>query len=166
MKHILLHVLVAFVLASCVSSPLRYVSTVEDKYNDGTVSVSLIGLAPDGSASPRGLTVQLGNGGNSPITVEWQRSTFYLDGAPNPVYVENSAYGYGDAKGVPPESIVKAGSHIAATAYPANNVTSTAGGWGPPKLAIQPLNSRHVSLSICVSVAGQDRFYALAVAME
>ncbi len=163
MKNFLL-MLCALDLLSCASTPPRYTATLDDTYKDGAVGVSLVGLAPDGSPSPEGLIVKCVNASAAPVTVEWVKSTFSLGSAPHPVFVE--ADGYGDLRGAPPETPLAAGSNIVETVYPANRVVTMAGGWGPPKLDTQPFGSEQVSLSICVNVSGQDRFYTLKVDME
>ena len=154
----------AIVLASCVSAPLRYTTTLDDTHNDGVVRISLLGLLPQGSRAPEGLTVQCEDTGTTPVAIKWDKSSIILDSDAQPVYLETSSYG--DPYGVRPESVVRAGSRMSATVYPANRVSSTAGGWGPPKLAIQPFNARQVWLRMCVNVSGEDRFYTLKVTLE
>jgi len=154
----------AIILASCVSAPLRYTTALDDTYNDGVVRISLLGFVPQGSGSPEGLTVQCENAGTTPVAIKWEKSSIILDSDAQPVYLETSAYK--DAYGVQQESAVAAGSRVSVTVYPSNRVGSTAGGWGPPKLAIQPLSARQVWLRMCVNVAGGDRFYTLRVTLE
>ena len=154
----------AVALFSCASEPPRYSATLDDRYNDGTVAVSLIGLAPEGSSSPVGFTVKCRNTSQASVTVEWEKSTFSLGSVLQPVFV--AADQNSDPHGVPPSATVAAGLSIVETVYPASNVVTTAGGWGPMKLDVRPLGSRQVSLSLCVNVSGQDRFYTLQVQME
>jgi hypothetical protein len=156
-------ILCAVVLFSCASSA-RYSATLDDRYNDGAIGVSLVGLAPEGSSSPVGLTVKCTNASAAPVTVEWQRSTFSFGKELQPVFV--AADQKGDSHAAPSEATVAAGSSIVETVYPASNIVITAGGWGPPKLDIRPIGSRQVLLSLCLNVSGQDRFYALQVQIE
>ena len=164
MKHFLPVVWCALLLVGCASSPPTYTTTLDDQYKDGIVSVSLVGLDPDGSPSPQGLTVQCMNTGTSPVTVQWEKSTISLGSAPHPVFLKYGSYG--DPRGAPADVNVPAGERLVETVYPANRVTTMSGGWGPLKLDIQPLGAERVSLSISVNVLGQDRFYTLQVQMQ
>ncbi len=152
------------VLCSCSSFPPPYSTTVDDTYKDKAISVSLVSLAPADSASPEGFAVQCVNNGSSPVTVKWQKSTITLDAAAQPVFLEGQAPD--DPRQPPPDSVIPAASLVKATLYPSKNVSSTSGAYGTRQLVVSPFFARQISLSICVEVGGEDRFYTIRVTME
>ena len=137
---------------------------MEDPYKDGAVKVSVLNVAPEGSSSPQGLTVECENETRSPIAVKWEKSSIILNGASVGVFLgtEKSE----DLQKGPREETVPAGSRVVETVYPVDNVEAQPGAYGVQTLQVSPLGSRQVSLSICVNVAGEDRFYAVRVGME
>jgi hypothetical protein len=153
-----------FLLVSCASSPLRVTSFVDDPYKDAAVRVSVLGAVPEGSSLPQGLTVQCVNDSGGPITVKWEKSLIVLNGASDRTFLEGEKY-EDIQKGAPQES-VPARSRVVETVYPVNNVVAQPGAYGVQTLRISPLGSRQVSLSICVDVAGVDRYYTMHVNME
>ena len=126
--------------------------------------VSVLAAAPEGSSLPQGLTVQCVNDSGGPVIVKWNKSSIVLNGAPSGVFLEGEKYE--DIQKGAPEETVPAGSRAVETVYPMNNVVAQPGAYGVQTLRVSPLGSRQVSLSVCVDVAGVDRFYTIRVDME
>jgi len=153
MKKASLLVALALTVMSCSSLPPAYTVMMEDTYRDGLVDVSLVGLAPADSPSPQGLMVQCANNATSPVTVLWQKSKVSVDAVSQPVF----------AAGRPADDVISAGGRVGATVYPSRNVRETSGAYGIKSIAASPLDARQVSLSVCIEVENQTRFYTIRV---
>ncbi len=157
MKNLFVLLFALLGLVSCLSVPPRYTSTLDDRYKDGVMGISLLGLVPADSASPQGLAVECANNGQGPVTVKWGKSTMTLDADSQAVFLEDQRQ---------LDRSIPAGSRISTVVYPANHVSSAPGAYGLRANVISPLNARQISLAVCVNVNGEDRFYTLKLSQE
>jgi hypothetical protein len=149
-------------LSSCAT--IKFQSSVDDKYNDGAVVITVLGVERDTALGfgAAGIDFAIQNGTDSPITIKWNNSTIDYNGSSHQVFLTGEKFI--DAGREIPDRTIAQGSQIQIGVFPADNVVFREGQYGG--WSINPINATRVSATVCASVSGSDRYYTANVTVE
>jgi len=153
MRTACLAIAVALIMASCTSTPTQYSATTEDPYGDAAIRMTLTSVDRL-FGNPKGIYAELKNLTQQPVTVVWNRSSIDDNSGSHPVFLAGMKY-IDAGRGVP-DRLIPAGSFISAGVYPADRVSFVGSKW-----VMLGLYDGPISLTLCVLVGGQERFYTL-----
>jgi hypothetical protein len=129
--------------------------TLDDRYNDGAVTIKVIGFDRR-LLSATGVILEIANTGEAGATVKWSKSTIGQGSDSARPFLDGMAY---ENAGLPaPDERIKASSSTRRTLYPSYNVVDTDRGKRLESLQAAPL-----VIKLCVEVLSKERYYTINV---